>query len=80
MALEIAGIKNIIVVQNKIDLISKEKAMENYKEIKEFLKGTIAEKAPIIPISAHHDVNLDILISTIEKIIPTPERDKKKIH
>ena len=78
MALEIAGIKNIIVVQNKIDLISKEKAMENYKEIKEFLKGTIAEKAPIIPISAHHDVNLDILISTIEKIIPTPERDKKE--
>ena len=36
MALEIAGIKNIIVVQNKIDLISKEKAMENYNEIKEF--------------------------------------------
>jgi len=75
MALEIAGIKNIIIVQNKIDLISKEKAINNYKEIKEFLDGTIAENAPIIPISAHHDVNLDMLISSIEEIIPTPVRD-----
>tara|TARA_B100001741_G_scaffold306994_1_gene301237 strand:- start:864 stop:1811 length:948 start_codon:yes stop_codon:yes gene_type:complete len=78
MALGIAGIKNIIVVQNKIDLISKEKAMDNYKQIKDFLKGTIAENAPIIPISAHHDVNLDVLISTIQEIIPTPERNKKE--
>jgi translation initiation factor 2 subunit 3 len=75
MALEIAGIKNIIIVQNKIDLISKEKAINNHKEIKEFLDGTIAENAPIIPISAHHDVNLDMLISSIEEIIPTPVRD-----
>ncbi len=78
MALEIAGIKNIIVVQNKIDLISKEKAIQNHKEIKDFLKGTIAENAPIIPISAHHDVNLDVLISTIENVIPTPERNDKE--
>ncbi len=75
MALEIAGIKNIIVVQNKIDLISKEKAIENYNQIKDFLRGTIAENAPIIPISAHHDVNLDMLINSIEEVIPTPTRD-----
>ncbi len=77
MALEIAGIDNIVVVQNKIDIVSKERAMESYKEIKEFLKGTIAEEAPIIPISAHHDVNLDILISAIEEYIPTPDRNPK---
>mgnify|MGYP001211591836 CR=1 FL=1 len=78
MALEIAGIKNIIVVQNKIDLVSREKALDNYNEIKEFLKDTIAENAPIIPISAHHDVNLDMLINSIQEIIPTPERDEKE--
>ena len=33
MALEIAGIKNIIIVQNKIDLVSNEDALKNYKEI-----------------------------------------------
>ena len=64
MALEIAGIENIVVVQNKIDLVTKERALESYAEIKEFLKGTIAEDAPIIPVSAHHDVNLDCLLYT----------------
>ena len=75
MALEIAGIKNIVVVQNKIDLVSRERAMESYNEIKTFLNGTIAKEAPIIPVSAHHDVNLDILIQAIEETIPTPNRD-----
>lgn len=76
MALEIAGIKNIVIVQNKIDLVTKERAMESYKEIKDFLEGTIAQNAPVIPVSAHHDVNLDILIEAIEQIIPTPERQE----
>ena len=75
MALEIAGIDKIVVVQNKIDLVSSEKAMESYEQIKKFLKGTIAEDAPIIPVSAHHDVNLDILIHAIETVITTPKRD-----
>ena len=76
MALEIAGIKNIVIVQNKIDLVTKERAMESYKEIKEFLEGTIAHNAPVIPVSAHHDVNLDILIEAIEQTIPTPDRQE----
>ncbi len=77
-ALEIAGIENIVIVQNKIDIVTKERAIESHNEIKEFVKGTIAENAPIIPISAHHDVNLDILIQAIEDIIPTPDHGKEK--
>ena len=78
MALEIAGIENIVVVQNKIDLVSRERAIESHGEIKNFLKGTIAENAPIIPVSAHHDVNLDILIDAIEETIPTPDLREKE--
>ena len=78
MALEIAGIENIVVVQNKVDLVSRERAMESHGEIKAFLKGTIAESAPIIPVSAHHDVNLDILIDAIEDTIPTPDLREKE--
>ncbi|MGD9963649.1 MAG: translation initiation factor IF-2 subunit gamma, partial [Thermoplasmata archaeon] len=78
MALSIIGVDRIIVVQNKIDLVSPEEAMTNYNEIKEFVKGTVAEKAPIIPISAHHDVNIDTLIRSIEQTIPTPKWDKSK--
>ncbi len=78
MALSIIGVDKIIVVQNKIDIVTVDEARENYKQIKEFIKGTIAEKAPIIPISAHHDVNIDMLIEAIEKTIPTPKWDKTK--
>lgn len=78
IALEIIGIKNIIIVQNKIDLVSKEEALNNYKQIKDFIKGTIAENAPIIPISAQHNVNIDILIKTIQDMIKTPEHDENK--
>ncbi len=78
IALQIAGIKNIVVVQNKIDLVSKERALENYREIKEFLKGTIAENAPIIPISAQYGANIDLLLEAIQKYIPTPKRDLTK--
>jgi translation initiation factor 2 subunit 3 len=78
MALSIIGVDKIIVVQNKIDIVSKEEARKNYAEIQDFIKGTIAEKAPIIPISAHHDVNIDMLIEAIEKNIPTPKWDKSK--
>ena len=78
MALEIIGIKNIIIVQNKIDLVTKEQALENYKQIKNFVKGTIAENAPIIPLSAQHNVNIDLLIETIENNFKTPKRDSEK--
>jgi len=78
MALSIIGVDKIIVVQNKIDIVTKDEARENYKEIREFIKGTIAEKAPIIPISAHHEMNIDTLIMAIEKKIPTPKWDKSK--
>lgn len=76
--LEIMGIKNVVVAQNKIDLVTKEEALKNYKQIKEFLKGTFAENAPIIPVAAHHGVNIDELCRAIEEHIPTPKRDPKK--
>jgi len=65
MALQAKKIKNIIIVQNKIDLVSKEKALENYKIIKEFVKGSIAENSPIIPISAQQGVNIEKIFEEI---------------
>lgn len=77
-ALEVVGIKNVIIVQSKVDLVSKEEVMKNYKEIKEFIKDTMLENSPIIPISAHQGVNIDAVIESIEKFIPTPEREETK--
>ncbi|RLF62755.1 MAG: translation initiation factor IF-2 subunit gamma [Thermoplasmata archaeon] len=77
-ALDISGIKNIVIVQNKIDLVSEKNAIKNYEQILKFVEGTCAEGAPIIPVSAHQDVNIDVLIKAMEEHIPTPERDKNK--
>ena len=78
-ALDITGVRNIIIVQNKIELVSKEQALKHYQQIKEFVKGTVAENAPIIPISAVFGSNADFLIQTIEEVIPTPERDDEAV-
>jgi translation initiation factor 2 subunit 3 len=77
-AAEIIGIKNIIIAQNKIDIVTEERARRSYEEIKNFVKGTVAENAPIIPVSAQRGVNIDALIQAMEEFIPTPKRDETK--
>lgn len=78
VALKAKNIQNIIIIQNKIDLVSKEQALENYKQIKEFTKNTIAENAPIIPVSAQQGVNLDKVLDEIVKIKPKQSESKSK--
>jgi len=78
MALQIMGLKNIIVAQNKIDLVTEEQAMKNHSQIKAFLKGTQYENAPIVPVSAAYSVNIDALLGAIEEYFPTPTRDLSK--
>jgi len=77
LALKIMGIKNIVVVQNKIDMVDKEAALKNKAEIEDFLKK-VGIKAPIIPIAANCNANIDILIKAIQEFVPTPHRDPSK--
>ena len=76
MALQAKKINNIIIVQNKIDLVSKEQALKNHKEIKEFVKGTLAENSVIIPISAQQGINIDKLLEELCKL-EIPKRDSE---
>jgi len=78
MALTISGVDKIIIVQNKIDIVDEKRALENYEEIKAFVKGTIAENSPIVPVCAHHEANIDVLIEAIETLIPTPALEEGK--
>jgi translation initiation factor 2 subunit 3 len=78
LALQVLGIKQIVIVQNKVDLTESEKAIENYNQINEFVKGSVASEAPIIPISAQHKLNIDALIGAIESTIKTPSRSTNK--
>ena len=78
MALQIIGIKNIVIVQNKIDLVDEKTAKKNCNQIKDFIKGAGYENAVIIPLSAQHNAGISALIEAIEDKIPTPKRDKNK--
>src|SRR5207245_760188 len=44
----------------------------------ETLMATMLSGAPIVPVSAHHDVNLDVLMMMIQKVIPTRPREEAK--
>jgi translation initiation factor 2 subunit 3 len=74
-AVENMDVKNIIIVQNKIDIVVKDNtAKEQYKQIKKFVQGTNAASAPIIPISAQLKYNIDVVIQYLCKL-PVPKRD-----
>ncbi len=75
MALELVGIKKIVIVQNKIDVVSQKDAIKHYEQIKKFIKGTIAENAPIIPVSAQKNINMGALIESLDQTIPEVDRD-----
>ena len=75
ITLQAKNIKNIIIVQNKIDLVSKEEAVKRYKEIKAFVKGTVAENSVIIPVSAQQKINIDKIYEALANI-KIPDRTK----
>ncbi len=80
MALQAKKTKNIIIVQNKIDLVSREQAEKSYGEIKEFVKGTFAENASIIPISAQQGINIDKILEELCNIeIPKRDNDSNPV-
>jgi translation initiation factor 2 subunit 3 len=80
LALECKGVKKIIILQNKIDLVSKEKALEQYKQIRDFIKGTFAQDAVIIPICAQQGINIDKILEQIDKLeIPSRDLESKPL-
>jgi len=74
-AIEIMRLEHIIILQNKIDLLKEKEAKDQYSDILAFVNGTVAEGAPIIPISAQLKYNIDVICETIVSTIPIPVRD-----
>ncbi|BFZ63363.1 eukaryotic translation initiation factor 2 subunit gamma [Saitoella coloradoensis] len=74
-AIEIMKLQHIIVLQNKVDLMKEDAALAHHESILKFIKGTVADKAPIVPISAQLKYNIDAVNEYIVKRIPVPIRD-----
>ncbi|ERE63449.1 eukaryotic translation initiation factor 2 subunit 3-like protein [Cricetulus griseus] len=73
-AIEIMKLKYILILQTKIDLVKESQAKEQYEQILTFVQGTVAEGAPIIPISAQLKYNIEVACEYIMKKIPVPTR------
>ncbi|KAH9382124.1 hypothetical protein HPB48_007171 [Haemaphysalis longicornis] len=74
-AIEIMKLKHILILQNKIDLVKESQAKEQYQQILKFVQGTVAEGAPVVPISAQLKYNIEVICEYIVKKIPMPLRD-----
>lgn len=74
-AIEIMKLDKIIILQNKVDLMREEAAQQHYESILKFIRGTVAGKSPVIPISAQLKFNIDAVNEAIVNTIPVPLRD-----
>eukprot|EP00037_Helgoeca_nana_P008634 m.76865 g.76865 ORF g.76865 m.76865 type:complete len:461 (+) comp19060_c0_seq3:6426-7808(+) len=74
-AIEIMKLKHVLILQNKIDLVKETQATEQYDQIMKFVQGTVAESAPIIPISAQLKYNIEVVCEYIVNKLPVPVRD-----
>lgn len=74
-AVDLMQLEHIIILQNKIDLITESAGINQYDSIQRFIQGTIADGSPVIPISAQLRYNIDAVAEYIVKKIPVPKRD-----
>ncbi len=61
-------VPDMIIAQNKIDLVDKDKSMQNYKKIKQLVKNTKYADCPIIPASAQQAININFILKSLFEI------------
>ncbi|WPH03653.1 Hypothetical protein R9X50_00653600 [Acrodontium crateriforme] len=74
-AIEIMKLQHIIILQNKVDLMREEAAGTHYESIRKFIRGTVADDSPIVPISAQLKFNIDAINELLCTKIPVPIRN-----
>lgn len=74
-AIDVVELNKVIILQNKVDLLTREQALENHDQIEEFIGTSSVKNAPIIPTSAQIGCNLDAILDYIVNYIPVPQRE-----
>ena len=74
-AVEIMRLQHILILQNKVDLVKPDAALAQHEQIRKFVAGTVADSAPILPISAVLKYNIDAVCEYLVRKIPLPPRD-----
>lgn len=60
--------------QNKIDLVTESAATNQQEDIQKFIQGTVADGAPVVPVSAQLKYNVDVVCEYIMRKVPVPVR------
>ncbi|TVU50496.1 hypothetical protein EJB05_01868, partial [Eragrostis curvula] len=71
-AVEIMRLQHIIILQDKIYLIQNVAAMNQHEALQKFMKVTIAQGAPVVPISAQLKYNIDGVLRVNQRIEVCP--------
>ncbi len=67
MAIKMSGIKNVIVLLNKLDLVKKSVAKDRYNDLCKVLKKYEINPKIIIPVSMNHKIGTENLLKNIMK-------------
>lgn len=74
-AVEIMRLNHIVVAQNKVDLMQPDEVKAQHEQIRQFVQGTVAENAPVVPLSAQWGHNVDVLCEYLCTRVPLPVRN-----
>ena len=74
LALHRAGVNNILVLQNKLDLVTKAEALENFEKIRQFSEGSPIEGRPVVPISSQLSQNVEEVVKYLRHGVDEPIR------
>jgi translation initiation factor 2 subunit 3 len=67
MAIKMSGLRNIIVLLNKLDLVKKPIAQKRFCELVELLKKYDIEPKVIIPVCMNHGIGVELVLENIMK-------------
>jgi translation initiation factor 2 subunit 3 len=75
MAIKMSRIKNVIVLLNKLDLVTKKVAMERYTALVDVLAKHDIEAKRIIPVCMNHMIGVEVLLESIMEFMPPKEKN-----
>jgi translation initiation factor 2 subunit 3 len=75
LAMATTKVDNYLILQNKVDLVQRQQCIDNKQDILNFINGSPANGAPIIPISAQLGQNMNVIGEYIANGIPQAKLD-----
>jgi translation initiation factor 2 subunit 3 len=80
-AIESNNIQNVAFILNKIDLVPESTTCTKLEELEEFKQNYKCKNAPLIPVSAAFDINVDVVCEILAKLkAPKRELESEKLR